>query len=54
MVQVTKLGWFIIGLTLGIINIWAHNVVVGFFFGWAFGKLIFNNFPDDKSNKNQG
>ena len=52
MVQVTKLGWFIIGLTLGIINIWAHNVVVGFFFVCAFGKILWGKFPEDTTKKN--
>lgn len=54
MVQVTKLGWFIIGLIFGIINIWAHNIVVGFIFGWAFGKILWGKFPEDQSNENQG
>lgn len=52
MIQLTRLGYFIIGLTFGIINIWAHNIVVGVIFGWCFGKLIFDKFPEDESNKN--
>lgn len=51
MIQVTKLGWFIIGLIFGIINIWAHNIVVGFIFGWAFGKLIWDKTSDDEIKK---
>lgn len=51
MIQITRLGWLIIGLTFGVLNIWAHNMMVGIIFGWSFGKVIFGEFDSDKSNK---
>jgi hypothetical protein len=54
MVQFTKLGWFIIGVTFGVINIWAHNIIVGFIFGYSFGNIFFKKYHDPESNKNQG
>lgn len=52
MVKLTKKGWFIIGVTFGVMDIWVDNLLISFIFGWCFGKLIFTSEDEKKSDKN--
>ena len=53
MIQLTKLGWFIVGVTFGVINIWAHNIFIGFMFGYSFGRIFYGKYSTPNSDKDQ-
>jgi hypothetical protein len=50
-VRLSKLGWLIIGVTFGIMDIWSDNLLVSFIFGWSFGKLFFSDVDKNESDK---